>query len=309
MFMFSFVFQSVTLPFGAFVEKLNMGWRKALLPLVASCLLATGCSATKLGYDTAPMWLGWQLDRYLNLDDTQRELVSTRLEALQRWHRQTQLPGYVEFLKQIEGRLAQPVSAADFEQWRKQALAAWEPLAVRLAPDVAALALTLRPAQIERLSQRLAESNDEWRREHMPAEARQLEKARVERLIKRTRWFVKDLRPGQEDEIRTLAAALPPSEALWLAERQARQQAVLGMLARIARERPAAEVAERWARETLLGLTESRDPQRREALARSAAAHDQASASLLAQADAAQRRQALARLRGYADDFKILASR
>ncbi|MGD9942567.1 MAG: DUF6279 family lipoprotein [Burkholderiaceae bacterium] len=271
--------------------------------------MATGCSSTKIGYDTAPLWLGWQLDRYLNLDDAQRELVSAKLEALQRWHRQTQLPGYIAFLKDVESRLSGDVSAADFEQWRRHAVQAWEPVAVRLAPDMAALAMTLRPAQIDRLAQRLADSNDEWRREHMPAEARALAKARGDRLLKRARWFVKDLRPGQEDEIRALAADLPPSEALWLAERQARQQAVVAVLSRIARERPPLPEAERWARETLLGLATSRDPQRREALARSAAASDQASATVLARADASQRRAAAARLRGFADDFRILASR
>lgn len=283
-------------------------WR-ALLPLVASCLLATACSYTRFGYDLAPTWLGWQVDRHFGLDSVQRELVSSRIDALHRWHRQTQLPAYTGFLESVHARLEGPVGPEDVGAWREQALAAWTPIAERVAPDLAALALTLRPAQLERLARRFDESNRELRRELLPESAERREAARVERVLERVRFFTGSLPAAQEREIRALAAALPASEADWLAEREARQRVVLELLGRIVRERPAPETAERWCREALVGLWRSADPVRGEAIARSTAASDALSATILRSAAPALRDRVAARLRAFADDFSVLAAR
>ena len=80
------------------------GWRLgALLTLLA--LLASGCTMARLGYDLLPAWSSWQLDRYLALDEDQRALVSRRLDELHRWHRRGQLPGYAEFLGEVEAQV------------------------------------------------------------------------------------------------------------------------------------------------------------------------------------------------------------
>lgn len=293
--------------FGVFPEKLiTRPWR-ALLPLVAVCLLVAACSSTKLGYDTMPIWLGWQLDRYLALDAAQREMASASIDAVHRWHRQTQLPAYSAFLGSVRARLDGPIGPEEIGRWREEALTAWAPLAERIAPDVAALALTLRPAQLERLARRFDESNRDERRKLLPEAPEQREAARIERVLERVRFFVGDLPSQQEREIRAAAAALPPSEGDWLAEREARQKAVLGVFGRIVRERPPQDVAHRWVREALAGLWLSTDPQRREAIARSTAAGDALSATILARPE--QRRQLHQRLRDFADDFSVLAAR
>jgi len=292
---------------GVFPKKLiTRPWR-ALLPLVAVCLLVTACSSTKLGYDAMPIWLGWQLDRYLALDAAQREMASASIDAVHRWHRQTQLPAYSAFLGSVRARLDGPIEPEEIGRWREEALTAWAPLAERIAPDVAALALTLRPAQLERLARRFEESNRDERRKLLPETPEQREAARIERVLERVRFFVGDLPSQQEREIRAAAAALPPSEGDWLAEREARQKAVLGVFGRIVRERPPQDVAHRWVRETLAGLWLSADPERRDAIARSTAAADALSAAILARPE--QRRQLHQRLRDFADDFSVLAAR
>lgn len=133
-----------------------------LLPLGAACLLASACSSIRLGYGAMPMWLGWQVDRHPGLDDAQRELVSAQVDALHRWHRQTQLPACTTFRASVQARLA---------------------------PDVAALARTLRPEQFGRMH-----------------------------------FFVGDL-PGQrEREVRMLAATGDALSATVLAQPEQRRQ-------------------------------------------------------------------------------------
>jgi len=288
-------------------EKLITRRWRILLPLVVGCLLATACSSVRLGYDTMPLWLGWTIDRHLALDADQRHLVSARIDALHRWHRQTQLPAYAGFLKAIQWRLDDAIGPEDIGHWREHVLAAWTPIAERIAPDLAALALMLRPAQIERLARRLDESNQDLRREMLPDVGERRDAARAERVLERVRFFVGDLPAQEEAELRALAAALPSSEPDWLAEREARQRAVLELLHRIVRERPPPETAERWCREVLTGLWHHTDPVRREALVRSAVAGDALSASILARP--VQRDRLLARLRGFAEDFSVLAAR
>ena len=292
-----------------FLEKLiTRPWR-ILLPLVASCLLATACSSTRLGYGALPIWLGWQIDRHLGLDAAQSELVSTRVDALHRWHRQTQLPAYTAFLASVQSQLDGSVGAADIGRWRADVLAAWTPIAERIAPDLAALALTLRASQLERLASRFEEANRDERRKLLPEGVERRAEARAERVLERVRFFISDLPSRQEREIRALAATLPAGEADWLAEREARQQAVLAVLGRIVRERPPPETAQRWCREMLTGLWRSDDPVRREAIARATAASDALSATILERSAPAQRAQLHARLRGLADDFSVLAAR
>jgi hypothetical protein len=291
-------------------EKLITRLTRILLALVAVCLLVGACSSVRLGYGAMPLWLGWQIDRHLGLDAGQRELVSARLEALHRWHRQTQLPEYTAFLASVQLQLAGgAVDVDDIGRWRAQVLAAWTPIAERAAPDLAALALTLQPAQLDRLARRFERSNRELRDELLPEGVREREAARGARVLKRARFFFGDVPAREEQEIRALASELPASESDWLAEREARQQAVLAVLARIVRERPPPEVAERWCRDVLAGLWRTADPQRGAAIARSTAAGDALSAALLRRAAPAQQERLVERLRGFADDFSVLAAR
>ena len=71
----------------------------------------------------------------------------------------------------------------------------------------------------------------------------------------------------------------------------------------------APEVAERWCRDVLAGLWRTADPQRGAAIARSTAAGDALSVALLRRAAPAQQERLVERLRGFADDFSVLAAR
>jgi hypothetical protein len=285
-------------------------WRGALL--AACALLLSGCTMARLGYDWLPAWSSWQLDRYLALDEDQRALVSRRVDEIHRWHRRGQLPGYAEFLGEVEAQLrgatpgaSEPVAVG---RWRLRVTEAWAPLAERLAPAVAELALTLRPDQIERLRRRLAEADEEYREKFLPEKPADRIAARADRVVKRAEFFLGRLEGNQERELRQLAAAMPPTEELWYAERQRRNQALLGLLTRLSRERPPAAEATRQVREALLVFWTPADPGRRQRLDEAVALSDQLSTQLLARASAAQRAHLLKTLRGYAQDFVRLAA-
>jgi len=290
--------------------------------VVTLVLLLVGCSSAQFGYSTLPWLLTWRFERDLGLDEDQRWLVKERVDALQRWHRASELPRYAEFLRRVAAEPA-PVSEATVAGWRAELARAWEPIARRAAPDLAALALTLRPEQIDRLARRFAERNDELRREWglpanglSPVAASRVAKgvdplveARIERFRERAEFFMGSLDEKQRAALARLAATHPASEADWMAEREARQRKVLALLRGIARDRPAPEVAEARVREALLAAWEGGDPATADRLAEAASATDRIAATLLNGASPGQRARVADRLLGWAQDFAAIAAR
>ena len=279
------------------------------LAIGAACLASAACSFSKLGYDTLPTLAQWRIDRYLDLDQRQREIVSRQLEGLQQWHRHAQLPQYGGFLRTVDDRLRTPGDAGQVQRWRTRVDEAWAVFAERLAAGVVELAPTLRPEQMTRLRRRLDEGNDAYRETHLPAEPLARERARADRVIKRAEFFLGDLDDAQVRELRASARSLPPAEEAWYAERLARQQRVLVALERLRGDQLPREQALQLARDTLVSMWQSQDPERRRELERAVAASDALTAATISQASAAQRAHLSRLLRGYAQDFDALSER
>ena len=277
--------------------------------LLATVLALSGCSVTRFGYELLPTWVNWQADRYLDLDDDQRDLLARRVDELHQWHQRTQLPVYAVFLREVDAQLEAGVDAADVARWRERVELAWEPLAERMAPGIAQLALTLKSRQIERLRERLEESTVEAREKLLPDGAAARERARMERVVKRAEFFLGRLGRAQIRELRPAVDALPAVEEAWIAEREARNQRIVALLNRIRRDRPPQAEATRLCREFLLSILRSGDPARRLRIEQGITASDALSVRTLAQATPKQREHLTKLLRGTATDLETLAQR
>lgn len=277
--------------------------------MLAAAIATTSCSMARLGYDVLPTWTHWQVERYLDLDEAQRDIVGRHVDDLHRWHRRTQLPDYASFLREADDRLRGEIGADDFGRWRDRAMQAWEPIAERLAPGVAELGLTLREEQIRRMRERFVESNEKQREQMLPARGETREQARAERLVKRAEFFLGRLTPAQVREITALAAALPPNEEAWLAEREARQRGFVRLLERLRKEQPPRAEARRMAREYLLTMWHSHEVRRGHRIERSIEAGDAFAIRVLAMANAKQREHLSKLLTGFASDFDKLSRR
>ena len=278
-------------------------------PLVATAIATTGCSMARLGYDALPTWAHWQVERYFDLDEQQRDIVGRHLDELHRWHRRSQLPEYGAFLREVDDRLRTPVDAESFGPWRDRVGEAWEALAERLAPGVAELGLTLREEQIRRLRERFADANEKLRGEMLPAKGKTREEARAERLVKRAEFFLGRLTSAQAREISVLAAGLPPTEEAWLAEREARQRGFIRLLEQLRREQPPKAEARRLAREYLVGMWTPHEVRRGNRIERSIEAGDQFAAQVLEIATPKQRAHLSKLIAGFAADFEALSAR
>jgi FtsZ-binding cell division protein ZapB len=280
-------------------------WKR--LWIVALAVLGlSACTMTRFGYEVLPWLSMWRIERYIPLNDTQRKVVSRHLDELHQWHRNTQLPQYAAKLDQAGVQVATNLDPDQVSRWRSDLLVFWQPLADRLAPGLAELALLMEPAQIDRLARRLDREAEELRTKYASGDPVARIESRAQRWTERMQTLLGKLEPAQRAGIRSLAERFPSDEASWVEERQARGRDFVALLRRIERERPPPALAEQWSRDYLTGLFESRDPDRRARITANNANGDRLTAMMLNTASPSQRAHMIGVLRGYQNDFARL---
>ena len=281
-----------------------------MLALGVCFVLLAGCSTARFGYDWLPALTVWQLERYLALDRDQAQETRRRLDVVLDWHRRVELPGYASYLEWTARRLetTPTVDTAMLEDWRRRLHDAWQALVPQLAPPLAALALSLRESQVDRLERRLAERTQALHAKYLPMDSRRQVEARVERWLDRTEFLFGEASNTQVQALRRLAGQIPPYERLWLHERELRVHALLTLLRRIVREHPSPAAASRWCEDYLAGLWQSPDLERRARIEEASRHADRIGMVVMNQASNEQRARLLKKMRGYVSDFTLLAS-
>lgn len=210
---------------------------RRLAGIILALALALGlaaCSAIKLGYSTLPDVLYWWLDGYADFTEEQDPTVRAELARLHAWHRQQELPRLVEVLGRLEqlapGEISATQACAVVTDVQGRLRAVWD---AAEAP-AAALAVSLTPAQLQHIERKLRTSNDKFRREwiHIPV-AEQQEK-RYDQMLKRLESIYGSLAEPQRVVLREGIAKSAFDPARILADRERRQQDLLRVLRRLA---------------------------------------------------------------------------
>lgn len=289
--------------FDIFIQR----WRLMLvfgvvLPLVA-------CTSVRFGYNHADTLLMFRLDQFLDLEKPQKDLAKDRIAALLAWHRSTQLHAYSALLEDIRakanGRIT-PSEVADFQQRIQHRL---ETLGERAAPEIARLALTLKPAQIARVRRELSDDNAKFRKKfgYLNNGADNDPGDRAKQFIKRAEFWLGKLTDGQKSLIRHAIAVRNKGNYNWADEREARQREFLIMLSNIQERKPDERVATKWVRAYFAELAEQPDPQRRSFIQDLRRSNAELIAKLIVSATPEQRAALDEKLRGYAADLAALA--
>lgn len=281
-------------------------------------LALAACSSIRLGYNNADTLLLYSLDRYFDLDDAQEKLAQERVRALLAWHRRTQLPDYAQLLDDAQRRLdaspTAPITGTDVLALQGQMGARLLTIGQQAAPDLALLARSLSDAQLQYFSDRLAAENAKLRKERAQAARRGDDSAeaqnaeRIKRSLERARDWLGPLTREQEDLVRSAALRRPDGEQRWLDERERRQRALLAVLQRIRVEQLAPDAGGALLTAYFNEIAEPVAAERRAAVQAAREANAQLIAQLLSSATPEQKTALIKRLRGYAEDFTVLAS-
>jgi len=274
---------------------------------VLTVLALASCTALKLGYDHADSLIVSSLDRYLDLTERQEDLVRSRARSLLAWHRQSQLPDYVSFIGAVRERIGRHFTPDDVLTVDEGIDRRLLRLGDQAAPDLAELALTLTPSQIDRLERKMADDTARIRREFAGSDGDRAATRRMRRFIERTEGWFGDLRHDQLQLVHESPLGLP-SRASWSIETRTRRQAdLVRLLRRVNAEHPDAATVAVWLRHYFDRLAHPVDAQEQAHAREFRRDSAELVAALLNSADADQRSSINSRLAGYADDFRALA--
>ena len=285
--------------------------RSGLARIIGVLALAAGlaaCSAIKLGYNTLPDLAYWWLDGYVDFSEAQTPQVRDELARLHAWHRSQELPRLVEILERMEQVAPGPVSAPQACAMVGEIQGRLNGVAQQAVPALVALGTTLDAEQLKHLERKYRNNNADWTREWIrPAPAERSEK-RVKQALERAEMIYGSLDETQRAVLRRWAEQSVFDPQRVLADRQRRQQELLQVLRRLSEAQPGAAEAARLVREYLARAQRSPDPEYRrhqeqlldEACRGFAAVHESTSA--------AQREQAVRRLRAYQRDLRELSA-
>jgi hypothetical protein len=271
-------------------------------------LLVTACSSLKLGYNNADTLLIYTLDSYLDLDGAQKQLAREHARSLHAWHRSTQLEDYARLLREAERRIEGGMRAEDVLELQGRMNTALAVVGERAAPRLAELALTLQPAQIDHLTDKLTADTSKARRELIRFAGQETLDYRVKRYTERAESWLGRLRQEQQDLVRENLRDRPADHSWWMEERERRQKELVTVLQRIRTEQPDAATATAWLREYFALLASPREAERQARSTQFRAANAELIAQLVNSASPAQKATLVRRLRGYADDFATLAA-
>jgi hypothetical protein len=285
---------------------LGSGSRRLAMGLFA--LLFAACSTVKLGYNNADTLLLYSLDRYVSLTDEQERMVRQRVGSLMDWHRATQLADYAAFVQRARAQVDGNVTPAEILELNEGLNARLAALGERAAPDAAALALTLTPAQIDQIERKLVDDNAKARKQSEDEVKRAVDE-RARKYAERAEFWLGKLNAQQVQLVRASLAGRPVDSLYWVEARERRTKDLVATLRRIQAERPAQEVAANWFRAYFRELARPSNADQRartEAFRRDNA---QLIAQVVNSATPEQRAHLDRKLSGFATEFVQLAQR
>lgn len=134
-------------------------------------LALAGCSTWRVAYNQSETLVYWWVDRHLDLSSEQKPLVREALADWHRWHRQQQLPQYLEFLQRAQGMALRNVSADEVCALSREVQGSLVQLVRQIELPATQLLVQLQAPQLRKLRQRYDTGNADWREEWLDGSA------------------------------------------------------------------------------------------------------------------------------------------
>lgn len=219
-------------------------------PVVLAAVILTACigacSTLKLGYQQGG-WLtyGW-INSQFDLQETQTAPTHEAISRFFAWHRQDQLPRMATLLRRAQDELQQPMTPQQMRVYQDAFQQFGRAAFDQAKPDIARLLLSTTPAQLAHVQKKLQESNEKFQRRYLSGDVDERTRARLKKVMEDARLVYGDFSAEQEAAIRSAIGPMVDSTPARYAERVARQQAWLALIARVQQVRPDEATVVRW---------------------------------------------------------------
>ena len=187
---------------------------KAALSLICVLLLGS-CSILESLYENSPQLVFWWLDSYVDFKDAQVSNVKEELKALQKWHRETQLPQMLLWTQDLIPLAALDLSPEQTCGLEQKALQTVPEVMERLSPSIAKIATTLSAEQLKNIQSTFEKKDKEWRKEWMSGSLEDQLEHQTEKGLEQARDLYGRISNAQKLELRDLlnTQALNPPKA------------------------------------------------------------------------------------------------
>jgi Family of unknown function (DUF6279) len=179
----------------------------------------------------------------------------------------------------------------------------WNALIDQSVPQVAELALTVKPQQIKKMRERLADQNKEAREKYLQPDLTKRNAERLKRSVDRFEDYVGRLSDAQKKMIEETLQQIPSTDETWYEERVIRQKNFEALLEQIRREQPSKEVATKLLKDFLAKASEAADPKNAAYFDKALKMSDDMTLKLTASLDDKQRQTLNKKIDGYIGDI------
>lgn len=114
--------------------------------ILISIFVLVGCTK-KFFYNNLDWFVLEYLDDYVTLNQEQESLLEERLLFLAEWHKQEELPRYVDHLKEMETMTEEDITLNYLQQSRERFREHYNRIVSKVAPELFSLSLLLTPQQ------------------------------------------------------------------------------------------------------------------------------------------------------------------
>lgn len=186
-----------------------------LFCIFAMTILLGACS-TSIVYNNADYLVKWWIGKYIDFNATQKPIVDQTIDAWLNWHREQEIPRYTNQLTTLKTAIvAQDLSREQLSQHFSETQSHITRIRQRVAPDVAAIGVTL---DLEQLSQLFATiTHERQERAEEAKQRRQKQPSRSARIIESMEEYIGPLTQVQADIVDTYVAQLNSTSQLWQA--------------------------------------------------------------------------------------------
>lgn len=161
--------------------------RKCRWLLLLVCLLFVGCG-TKFAYNNISWFAVSYIEDFVSLSNSQESELEARLDSLQAWHKETQLPLYIEQLQVLQSINRSELSATFIVEQSEQVKSHIRTIINKFSPDIYALSMQLNPKQDGEFLKNFRKKQQEFYEERLSLnddDSRERYRERIEERLER----------------------------------------------------------------------------------------------------------------------------
>ncbi|KAB0482129.1 DNA polymerase III subunit alpha [Vibrio chagasii] len=161
--------------------------RKCRWLLLLVCFLFVGCG-TKFAYNNISWFAVSYIEDFVSLSNSQESELEARLDSLQAWHKETQLPLYIEQLQMLQNMRRSELNSAFIVEQSEQIKSHIRTIVNKFSPDIYALSMQLNPKQDREFLSNFRKKQQEFYEERLSLnddDSRERYRERIEERLER----------------------------------------------------------------------------------------------------------------------------